>query len=53
MPRISDMARQRLMHMILEDIGQGLVDPQIIFKTSYWFFVRFTFSVFVTSCSGS
>jgi hypothetical protein len=32
MPRISDMARQRLMHMILEDIGAGLVDHQIMDK---------------------
>jgi hypothetical protein len=32
MPRISDMARQRLMHMILEDIGLGLVDHQIMDK---------------------
>jgi len=32
MPRISDMARQRLMHMILEDIGAGLVDRQIMDK---------------------
>jgi hypothetical protein len=30
MPRISDIARQRLMHMILEDVGAGLVDHQII-----------------------
>jgi hypothetical protein len=29
---ISDMARQRLMHMILEDIGAGLVDHQIMDK---------------------
>jgi hypothetical protein len=29
---ISDMARQRLMHMILEDIGAGLVDYQIMDK---------------------
>jgi hypothetical protein len=32
MPRISDIARQRLMHMILEDIGAGLVDHQIMDK---------------------
>jgi hypothetical protein len=32
MPRISDMARQRLMHMILEDVGLGLVDHQIMDK---------------------
>jgi hypothetical protein len=32
MPRISDIARQRLMHMILEDIGSGLVDHQIMDK---------------------
>jgi hypothetical protein len=32
MPRISDIARQRLMHMILEDIGVGLVDHQIMDK---------------------
>jgi hypothetical protein len=32
MPRISDMARQRLMHMILEDVGSGLVDHQIMNK---------------------
>ena len=32
MPRISDMARQRLMHMILEDVGAGLVDHQIMDK---------------------
>jgi hypothetical protein len=32
MPRISDMARQRLMHMILEDISSGLVDHQIMDK---------------------
>jgi hypothetical protein len=32
MPRVSDMARQRLMHMILEDIGAGLVDHQIMDK---------------------
>ena len=32
MPRISDMARQRLMHMILEDVGSGLVDHQIMDK---------------------
>src|SRR5215207_2413392 len=32
MPRISDMARQRLMHMILEDVGHGLVDHQIMDK---------------------
>jgi hypothetical protein len=32
MPRISDIARQRLMHMILEDVGAGLVDHQIMDK---------------------
>jgi hypothetical protein len=32
MPRISDIARQRLMHMILEDVGPGLVDHQITDK---------------------
>jgi N-acetylmuramoyl-L-alanine amidase CwlA len=32
MPRISDIARQRLMHMILEDVGSGLVDHQIMDK---------------------
>jgi hypothetical protein len=32
MPRISDIARQRLMHMILEDIGAGLVDHQMMDK---------------------
>jgi hypothetical protein len=32
MPRISDIVRQRLMHMILEDIGAGLVDHQIMDK---------------------
>jgi hypothetical protein len=32
MPRISDIARHRLMHMILEDIGSGLVDHQIMDK---------------------
>jgi hypothetical protein len=32
MPRISDIARQRLMHMILEDVGSGLADHQIMDK---------------------
>jgi hypothetical protein len=32
MPRISDIARQRMMHMILEDVGAGLVDHQIMDK---------------------
>jgi hypothetical protein len=32
MPRLSDIARQRLMHMILEDVGAGLVDHQIMDK---------------------
>jgi len=32
MPRISDIARQRLMHMILEDVGAGLEDHQIMDK---------------------
>jgi hypothetical protein len=33
MPRISDTARQRLMHMILEDVDAGLVvDHQIMDK---------------------
>ena len=32
MPGISDLARQRLMHMILEDVGADLVDPQIMDK---------------------
>jgi hypothetical protein len=32
MPRISDIARQRLMQMILEDVGAGLVDHQIMDK---------------------
>jgi hypothetical protein len=32
MSRISDIARQRLMHMILEDVGAGLVDHQIMDK---------------------
>jgi hypothetical protein len=33
MPRISDVARQRLIHMILEDVGLGLVvDHQIMDK---------------------